>query len=770
MKKRKNIALFVAMIENQFSYAICEGALMGAEESDVNLFIFPGGIINAKYEDKDANCYRYQYNTLFSCVESQAFDAVIIEYGTVTSFLNEKEKKEFLAGFGDVPIILLAGTEEGYSSVCVDNQAGLREAILHLIDQHGCDKIGFVSGPKTSQDALERLDVFQRTVEEKGLDLGEDWIVYGNFSEYCEDVVTDLMERHPDIQAIVCANDQMASGAYNVIRRFGKQPGVDILVTGFDDSPTAMLLDPKLTSVRADTKELAYMAVQESAKLEKGQIVECQLNSRLIARESCGCLNGSVFGTQLLSLEGRTLDAEFMKQLAQVTYETNFDRCFVNEENDRVKQLIEDYFLYFYGCISETGDFLFDHEEFLSQYKRLSETMKKGYIEMNRFLSINYMLYNYLRDLIAKDMDRLLLIEEIAQMNLACLNYYANNQVTDKEKVKIFEVMLTNITRDMLQFSDIEEQKYYSVFEKFQRMEFDSCYIYAYKESVEHGPKAKWKHPKQLYLKGYFNQGKIDIQNRETVVSFKELFVSDVMPNERRHDMLVMPLFSGYDLYGYMMTESCIDSYRYASQIACQVGVAINVMEIRKRQEAITKKLERSLAKMERNNKILDEMSHKDPLTGIANRRGFLDSVNTIITDKKNHGKRAIAVYADMDCLKIVNDEFGHDEGDFALKTIATALTESFRKSDVVARMGGDEFAAFAMVSSDHFAEALKKRVNDILLTLNQNDKPYYVNMSIGTYEFVIDEDTNLDHVLNVADENLYLEKRNKVKVVYKNA
>lgn len=266
MKKRKNIALFVAMIENEFSYAVCEGALMGAKEIDANLFILPAGIIDARYDDIDANCYRYQYNTLFSCVDSQSIDAIIIEYGTITSFLDAKRKKEFLEQMGDIPIILLAGEEEGYSSILVDNRAGLNQAICHLIDVHHCTKIGFVSGPMTSLDAIERLEVFKETMLSKGLDASEDWIVYGNFSQFSEEVVEDLITRHPDIQGIVCANDQMASGAYNAMRKMKLEPGKDIFITGFDDSPTAMLLEPHLTSVKADTKEMAYMAVLECRK------------------------------------------------------------------------------------------------------------------------------------------------------------------------------------------------------------------------------------------------------------------------------------------------------------------------------------------------------------------------------------------------------------------------------------------------------------------------------------------------------------------------
>ncbi len=63
MRKRKNIALFVAMIENEISSLICEGALLAAKEMDVNLFILPAGVIGATYDDVEANFYRYQYNT-----------------------------------------------------------------------------------------------------------------------------------------------------------------------------------------------------------------------------------------------------------------------------------------------------------------------------------------------------------------------------------------------------------------------------------------------------------------------------------------------------------------------------------------------------------------------------------------------------------------------------------------------------------------------------------------------------------------------------------
>lgn len=768
MERRKNIALFVAMIENDFSYAICEGALLGAAEIDANLFILPAGIIDAKYDDVDANVYRYQYNTLYSFVNSKSFDAIILEYGTITSFLDAQEKKKFLEQIVDVPVILLAGQEEGYSSICVDNKAGLQEAILHLIHQHNCTKIGFVSGPSTSQDALERLEVYRDTMTEEGLFLGEDWIVYGNFSEFSEEVVGELLDRHPDIEAIVFANDQMASGGYNVFKQRNLEPGKDILVTGFDNSSVAMLLEPHLASVKADTKELAYLAVLESLNVMKGETVNKYVKSRLITRESCGCNVGEAI-IKTDDYIGGGIDSAYAKQLADQMFNQYFSNYFESEKTLQIKRMVEEYFEYFFSLVKKDGTVELNLQEFCRRFRVYCQTYTNGYIDLNTFQTVNYMLYDYVSQFIKDERGRVYLMSAVSTGNRQFMTALTQEMMTFNEKAKEFEIVLTTITRDMLQFAEYEDKKYNSVISKFRRMNFSAGYIFTYLEGIPHGNGDEWIQPDTLYVKAYHNRDDVHLFNgNERDIEADSIFASDIMPKDRRCDMLVLPLFSRGDVYGIIMTESEMDYFRYATQIACQVSASVEILEILDKQNAIKQELEKNLAKMEESNRVLDAMSHSDPLTGIANRRGFLDTVNKILEDENNLGKEAIAVYADMDNLKIVNDEFGHDEGDFSLKTIANALSESFRSSDVVARMGGDEFAAFAIVSHENFAETLKSRIHAILAEMNENDKPYYVNMSIGTHEFVIEKDLNLDHILNEADRDLYREKKNKKKVIYK--
>lgn len=766
MKKRMNIALCVGMIENAFSYSIIDGAMLGAKDIDANLFILPVGIVNAQYDNCGANFYRYQYNTLCSLIDQKSIDVVVLEYGTVTSFLNQEQKAQFLSQFGDIPVVLVAGDYGDYSSVCIDNRTGLCEILEYLYEEKHCQKIGFVSGPETSQDANERLEVYKKMVQKYQLPLGDDWIVYGNFSEFSEAVVEELLERHPDVEAIVCANDQMASGCYNILKKHHLKPGTDIYVTGFDDSSVCLLLEPHLTSVKADTKELGYLAVKECEKVVNGEVVHSAISTKMIVRESVGEIKDSIVYDNQNDV---VVDCNYIQSLADATFKKYFYNYFESKETARMRDIVNRFFDYFFHLVDENGVLCLNHKAFMKAYQEFGLTYENGYISMDDFISVIYMLYHCINHKIKSEKDSLALVEEISNMNQLFLSNITKQQLANEEKSKIFEVSLTNITRDMLQNADSDEKKYETVLEKLKLMGFPSSYIFSYGEPITHHGEDVWERKPYVYVSAFYNNDQVELfSQNEKAISTETLFVSEILPKDRQVSMLIMPLFSGAEQYGLIFTESGLEYFRYASQIVCQVGVSVDVLNIIDRQNEIKKALEQNLALMEENNKVLDAMSHTDALTGISNRRGYEDKVKAILTDESNYGRKAIALYGDMDCLKIVNDEFGHDEGDYSLRLIADTLRESFHSSAVVARMGGDEFAAFSLVSSEHFSEKIKKRIQSILMEKNINDKPYYVNMSIGTCEFVIDEHCDLDEILGYADEELYKEKKNKVKVVYK--
>ena len=161
----------------------------------------------------------------------------------------------------------------------------------------------------------------------------------------------------------------------------------------------------------------------------------------------------------------------------------------------------------------------------------------------------------------------------------------------------------------------------------------------------------------------------------------------------------------------------------------------------------------------------LDEISKQDELTGLFNRRGFLTNSEKLISDLLNTDKVAIICYADMDNLKMINDKYGHDDGDFALKTIAHVLQESFRDMDIIGRIGGDEFISLAVTGSDCDVDSMKERIEKVTKRYNQfAGKPYPIEMSTGIYKFKIAGKVDIYEAMNNADRLLYDEKIRKKK------
>jgi diguanylate cyclase (GGDEF)-like protein len=137
--------------------------------------------------------------------------------------------------------------------------------------------------------------------------------------------------------------------------------------------------------------------------------------------------------------------------------------------------------------------------------------------------------------------------------------------------------------------------------------------------------------------------------------------------------------------------------------------------------------------------------------------------VQNVINSTKNYNKELLVLYADMDHLKMINDQYGHEEGDFALREIAAILREAFRNTDVVSRFGGDEFVAFALTGIPDYGETMKQRIDDISKQHNSEvSKPYVIEMSVGTCEVLCNPAIDIQHVLEEADKQLYIEKRMK--------
>ena len=222
---------------------------------------------------------------------------------------------------------------------------------------------------------------------------------------------------------------------------------------------------------------------------------------------------------------------------------------------------------------------------------------------------------------------------------------------------------------------------------------------------------------------------------------------------ESRDSVMFSPIHSESDLIGYLGISIELDK---------------NLFLMARRFTMLTDQIlwnYKNRLVIERANEKLAEMHIHDPMTGTLNRRGFYKKASRMIKRIESRGGCAVIFSADMDGLKQINDSFGHNEGDKAIKALASALIKCAGSESICARFGGDEFiimtAAENAEQAGDFAERVQGMLDDHVRRVKA---PYRIRVSIGAVDRVISETEELDECIRLADELMYREKREHKK------
>jgi diguanylate cyclase (GGDEF)-like protein len=155
----------------------------------------------------------------------------------------------------------------------------------------------------------------------------------------------------------------------------------------------------------------------------------------------------------------------------------------------------------------------------------------------------------------------------------------------------------------------------------------------------------------------------------------------------------------------------------------------------------------------------LDMLAHEDSLVELPNRRGFIRALDRLIDRVNRYNEQAALLFVDLDGLKLINDTCGHLAGDAALIQVARLLVGGVRKSDIVARIGGDEFAVLLVHSDEESAHETARRLIDLIAGSEFTHGGQSLPLSVAIGAGAIDAADTAETALARADREMYRRK-----------
>jgi signal transduction histidine kinase/DNA-binding LacI/PurR family transcriptional regulator len=272
-----------------YQHALWSGVADAASERDLNLITFTGGTLRAS----QFNEYEYQRNIVFDLVTPDSLDGVIITGSSITNQVSPSELHGFYDRFRSMPVVSIGIAIEGIPTTLVAPDSGLREAMAHLLDEHGYRRIAFIRGPVVNEEAEQRYRIYAEELAARGIAVEPELVAPGDFMPDSGAAAAHLLvqERAANPEAILAANDNMAIAAIQALKDLGIRVPGDVAVVGFDDVEECRAITPPLTTVRHPVYEQGGQAVDILLALLAGEDApeRVVMPTELVIRQSCGC-------------------------------------------------------------------------------------------------------------------------------------------------------------------------------------------------------------------------------------------------------------------------------------------------------------------------------------------------------------------------------------------------------------------------------------------------------------------------------------------------
>lgn len=280
-RSRVTVGLLAQSIADPRERSIWSGAADAAQDRDVNLLCFLGGGL------------RGMGSAIYDLASAERLDGLMIALDAHRGGLTQLGER-----YRGMPVVSLAGAQDGVVGVTVEAYRGMRDAVQHLLERHGCRQIAFLRGREDSVGTEDLYRAYADALCAHGLSVNPALVVSGNPTRLSGvDMIRLLMEdRREQFDAIVCSSDYAALGVLEALAARGVRVPEDVLVVASGDAPDARFSAPTLTTAWQPWYEQGWQAVEVLLSVLDGEAFPegLVLQSRLVVRQSCGCESSTV--------------------------------------------------------------------------------------------------------------------------------------------------------------------------------------------------------------------------------------------------------------------------------------------------------------------------------------------------------------------------------------------------------------------------------------------------------------------------------------------
>ncbi len=574
MSKRKTIGVLIGGIMDEFTEPVIKGIISESLRDDLNIIVIPIKYINRDMEGL-SDIYEYQYQTSLASINAENIDVLIVAADCIGCLTSEENVKAFMADLKsrNIPIILAASKIDNCPNVVFDNKTGIIDGITYLVEELGIKNICMLKSIDHNADVSERYSTFLEMMEYYKLEVKPENVISTKLStDCCKDDCRKLLDQNPDVEAVVCVNDAVAIGLYDVMKERGLVPGKDIKIMGFDNSINGSMITPSLTTVDADALEIGRQVIRLSRLVLDGwDVGNKTVPTRFILRDSFGSF------LDRENVDQRILDKAYIDRY--------FHRIFFKFENISKK---DDFpiFIMFKTIMNIIIDYVNDKE-----YNADRVTFLKSKVDEFFMLgSLNYtdadVLISYVNRVRVAVLERFdkperriqayetyaKILEKIAE---------ASNEASYDYKSVMNESLLSfeNLVDDTLADEGGSENSYNNILHNLKTRGIKNAYVYIYDNPVKRKQYDPFTIPDTSLMAAMSDGEILDIPQESRHITVEELFENEFM-TDKKHTMVLMPLYFRDTLYGSVLYDLTDISFKSGDLLANEYSTVARVIDM----------------------------------------------------------------------------------------------------------------------------------------------------------------------------------------------